>query len=133
MFGLHSSFLPGVQRTIHALRMGDSKHQPSSVSVRSQMECFISGYRFHNGREVEHLLYQGAELELVREKHNTINTQAIAVYFQAKKLGYVTTDISRRLAPKMDKGKHIKACVKHFNPEEPHWSRLFIGIIMRGC
>ena len=130
MFGIQSSILPGVQKTIHALRMRDSKKRPSSVSVRSQMECFISGYRFHNGIEVEHLLYQGAELELVRELANTVNPRAIAVYFQDKKLGYVTTDVSRRLAPKMDKGWQIKACVKHFRPDDPHWSRLFIGILM---
>jgi hypothetical protein len=125
MIGFDFSLLTGSrQKERRARSIQNRPVQP----FRSTMECFITGYRFHEGEEIEHLLHQGAEVTLVRETTNPVNTSAVAVYFQKKKLGYVTSDISNRLAPKMDKGYRVRARVKHFQPDEECWSRLFIGI-----
>lgn len=125
MFGFNLSSLTSSRQSSVRERAG-KKHpvQP----FRTTMECFITGYRFHQGEEIEHLLQQGVEVTLVREQANPVNASAVAVYFHGKKLGYVTNDVSLRLAPKMDQGVNARACVKQFQPEEECWSRLFIGI-----
>lgn len=125
MFGFNLSPLTGSRQ--NRLRERAGKNNPVK-SFRTTTECFITGYRFHQAEEIEHLLHQGAEVTLIREASNSVNRSAVAVYFHGKKLGYVTSEISHRIAPKMDKGVDVRARVKHFQPEEECWSRLFIGI-----
>lgn len=56
--------------------------------------------------------YKGQELELVREKTNPYDSNAIAIYAGNNQLGYVKRDLAETLAKELDKGNTFKCTVE---------------------
>lgn len=79
-------------------------------------KCMGVSFTNNDGTRRQDLLASlntGDDLKLVREKDNPFDSAAIAVFTQdGHQLGYLKKDLSKDLAPNMDKGVIIKASVK---------------------
>lgn len=56
-------------------------------------------------------LYDGCELELVREPDNQYDANAIKVYAHDEHIGYINAQLAKDLARKMDNGINIEASI----------------------
>jgi uncharacterized membrane-anchored protein len=59
------------------------------------------------------------ELQLVREKNNPFDVNAIQVFYRETMLGYISKDLAHDLAPSIDAGIVIKAYVKEVTGGTP--------------
>lgn len=64
---------------------------------------------------IYHHLSVGSELDLKRETNHFLDKNAIQVYFKGFKLGYLSAQISSIIAPRIDKGLKVTACVESLN------------------
>ena len=71
----------------------------------------VAGFQFHRGDIVWPSLSVGASLELMREPNNSYDTNAVAVYYQNHKLGYVPQGENSAIAQMLDRGERLKATI----------------------
>lgn len=68
----------------------------------------IAGVTHENRQENILRLYEGQQLQLLREPTNPYDSNAIAVIGSGRQIGYIPRNIALRLAPKLDSGYEAK-------------------------
>ena len=91
-------------------------------------ESPIAGFQFHQGDTIWSSLAVGATLKLVREPNNTHDPDAVAVYFQKQKLGYVPRAENSAIAQMMDRGETLEASISKLVVEEDPWERVRFSV-----
>ena len=91
-------------------------------------ESPIAGFQFHKGDSIWSSLDVGEELALVRESSNSHDPDAVAVYFQDEKLGYVPRAENSAIAQMLDRGETLEARISKLLTEEDPWERIRISI-----
>ncbi len=77
------------------------------VYIMNQNEFFtkIVGTTFvENSQNMLSRLNQGDKLEVIRERDNLVDPNAISIYFGDQKLGYISARIAKKLATEIDYG-----------------------------
>jgi hypothetical protein len=74
-------------------------------------DAALAGLRYYAAAEVAHELRAGDALELVRERDNPHDSNAIAVTWRGRKLGYVPKRDNAALAWALDRGAPLSARV----------------------
>lgn len=82
-----------------------------SIGEQDQFYTKIVGVTFENRQEVVQTLVAGQPLELVRERDNVYDENAIAVFADGRQAGYLKRPISQHLAPNFDEGIAYTAMV----------------------
>lgn len=65
---------------------------------------FIAGFNYYDGCMALEELKVGTKLELVRDEYNKVDVNAIAIYYNDWKLGYVPAQENEMLAKFLDMG-----------------------------
>ena len=91
-------------------------------------ESPVAGFQFHSGEIVWSSLSVGAPLALKREPHNSHDSNAVAVYYQNHKLGYVPRGENSAIAQMLDRGEHLKATIVKLSEGEDPWERIRLNI-----
>lgn len=91
---------------------------------------FIRGLQYHEGPRVIARIKEHDDLDLVREYDNAHDPDAVAVYWQGNKLGYLAMFENRALANLIDHGMLLSAYVAYTAPELPPWEQCFICVDM---
>ncbi|MBS9783801.1 HIRAN domain-containing protein [Candidatus Gracilibacteria bacterium] len=94
------------------------------------LHCHLAGFTFWKGVFVFHKLEIGTELKLKAEPENQYDHNAVAVYFEDKKIGYIPRSQNREIAKFLQAGHtdifdtRINRIDKSENPENQ------IGIVV---
>jgi len=103
-----------------------------SVSAKDRtvliQESPIAGFQFHKGDSIWSSLDVGEELALVRESSNSYDADAVAVYFQDEKLGYVPRAENSAIAQMLDRGETLEARISKLMIDEDSWERIRMTI-----
>jgi len=94
----------------------------ATIAVKTQsvliQESPIAGFQFHEGVAIWPSLAVGEKLALMREATNTHDPDAVAVYFQNNKLGYVPRAENSAIAQMLDRGEALEAKISGLSMEE---------------
>ena len=88
----------------------------------------VAGFQFHRGDIVWPTLSIGASLALMREPNNSHDTNAVAVYYQNHKLGYVPQGENSAIAQMLDRGERLKATITQLSEGKNPWERIRFNI-----
>jgi hypothetical protein len=91
-------------------------------------DAFVKGFRFHKGPELLPRIKAEDPLDLVREHDNAHDPNAVAVYWEGQKLGYLPMGENLCLAYMLDYGLLLEAEVVYTAPEEEPWAQCFIAV-----
>lgn len=111
-----------------------AEHQPGLLDWTEECELlhawdgYVKGFRFHEGPQVLAQIKDEDDLDLVREYDNEHDPDAVAVYWQGHKLGYLPMMENRTLANLIDHGMKLAAYVIYTQPDEDPWVQCFIGV-----
>ena len=99
----------------------------------SEFICTVHGVCFENRYRKLGRLAKGDPLYLQREHGSRIDANAIRVMDpRVEQLGYVPSEISRWLAPLLDRGRPTQARVHRVSSEDiPYYERLVIAVEVR--
>lgn len=87
-------------------------------------ESSVAGFQFHRGDKVWPSLSVGASLALMREPNNSHDANAVAVYYQNHKLGYVPRGENSAIAQMLDRGERLEAKIIKLSEGEDPWERI---------
>jgi hypothetical protein len=76
----------------------------------------LAGFRYHAAAEVWEELRVGDRLELVRERDNPHDANAVSVSWRGRKLGYVPRHENAALAWGLDRGALLAARISRLAP-----------------
>ena len=93
-------------------------------------ESPIAGFQFHEGDAIWPSLAVGEKLALLREATNAHDPDAVAVYFQNKKLGYVPCAENTAVAQMLDRGETLEARVSGLVVKDEPWERVWFSIFL---
>lgn len=96
----------------------------------SLLGFFIAGYQYYEGEKTEHLLAAGSPLRLQREPGNTYDKNAVALYFNTHKLGFVPRASNEIVANLLDQNIPLTAKIAEVNREEGAWERVKVEVGM---
>lgn len=73
------------------------------------IESSVAGFRYYRGEEILRKLEPGRPLDLKREPRNPFDYDAVEIYHENEKLGYIPRSESAVIAQLMDKGVTLTA------------------------
>jgi hypothetical protein len=91
-------------------------------------DTYIRGFQFHQGPELITRIKPEDTLDLVREYTNEHDDNAVAVYWEGHKLGYLPMFENISLAGMIDHGLLLKCHVVYTQPKAKPWEQCFIAI-----
>ena len=94
-------------------------------------ESPVAGFQYHDGEAVWTRLAAGDSLRLRREPDNRHDRQAVAVYWEDSKLGYVPRIENTAVSQMMDRGERLTARIEHLRESRNPWRRIGISIAAR--
>jgi hypothetical protein len=92
-------------------------------------EGFISGYQYHKGLQMEHLFGPGTIFSLKHEPENPFDDDAVALYYENSKIGFIPPNDNVEIARRMQKGEPLKARLSRFEPESDPWERVYVEVV----
>ncbi|MCB0774204.1 MAG: HIRAN domain-containing protein [Flavobacteriales bacterium] len=93
-------------------------------------DSFVRGFQYHDGAKVIHRMKAQDPLDLVREHGNEHDSNAVAVYWEGHKLGYLPMGENISLAAMLDHGLLLEAEVAYTAPELPPWEQCFFSVYL---
>lgn len=93
-------------------------------------DSFVRGFQYHDGAKVIHRMKAHDPLDLVREHHNEHDVNAVAVYWEGHKLGFLPMGENISLAYMLDHGLLLEAEVAYTAPELPPWEQCFLSVYL---
>lgn len=93
------------------------------------LQFFVRGFQYYHGPKIIHLINKYKLAELHREPDNKYDPDAIAVYFDEFKIGYVPREHNLILAKILDAGLiDIQAEIRHIEPKAQTWEQVNMAI-----
>src|SRR2546421_7093781 len=106
-----------------------AQEQVASVRLLVQSSP-LAGFRYYAAAQVWEQLRVGDRLELYREPDNPHDTNAIAVAWRGRKLGYLPRRDNAALAWGLDRGEHLQARISRLAPHPNPARRIEIEVFV---
>ncbi|MBK8225613.1 MAG: HIRAN domain-containing protein [Flavobacteriales bacterium] len=91
-------------------------------------DTYIRGFQFHQGPKLIKRIKDEDTLDLVREYDNEHDDNAVAVYWEGHKLGYLPMFENVSLAYMLDHGLLLQCHVVYTQPKAEPWEQCFIAV-----
>jgi hypothetical protein len=105
-------------------------HTPDADNAKKVLyEGYIANYQYHKGQQLEHLFEPGTAFDLKHEPENPFDEDAVAVFYQDKKIGFVPQTSNVPIAQKLRQGRRLKARVARLAPQEEPWARVQVQVL----
>ena len=95
-------------------------------------ESPVAGFQYDKGERLFGRLQTGTPLRLVREAENRYDRNAVAVYFQGEKLGFVPRSDNCAISQLMDRGKQLSARIVKVSRVKTPWERIRFEVSLDG-
>ena len=89
---------------------------------------FVAGFLHHQGPRLVATLQVGQELRLVREPDNPHDPRAVAIYWDADRIGYVPRDRNRVIAQRLDEGLPLSCRITAIDPDEGTFDAVEVSV-----
>ena len=104
-----------------ALLISGAAYAQNSILVQ---ESPLAGFQFHHGKILWDELKVGDALTLAREPNNPYDANAVSVYWNNQRLGYIPRRENSDVARQMDRGAPVKARIVKLTTARNPWQRI---------
>lgn len=108
--------------------IASSKAAKPAANKLLLLKTELAGFQFHSGEEIFQQLEIDAPLILKREAQNMFDTNAVEVYWQEHKLGYIPRTDNVTVAQMMDRGEFVTAQINQVQFSGDPWKRVGLGV-----
>jgi hypothetical protein len=89
-------------------------------------ECFIAGFRYHEGTDILHELRAGDEVQLVAEPTNAYDAWAVRIERSEKHVGYLPRTQNEPISRLLQQGIPISCRITQVDAQAPTWEAVHI-------
>lgn len=107
------------------------RSNPESNTIEIPVyDCYIRGMHYYEGKDHLERIKPGDELDLIRQPENEHDTNAIEVFWDGYKMGYLPREDNLVLANILDKGIPLKSRVIEVFPQNEIYEKCRIKVTM---
>lgn len=89
---------------------------------------YVAGYQYQSSSEYQQLMKAGDPLDLVREPQNFYDNNAIAIFWNGTKLGYIPKKHNLVLKNMIDEGIGLVSIIKTITLVAESWERVEVEV-----
>lgn len=99
---------------------GKPKNQPLLARVP------IAGLQYYRAAELQELMQQGDELTLAHEADNPHDPNAVIIFWNRNKIGYIPSEHAKDISTMLDRCQNLYAKIEEIDPAsgEGRWVKL---------
>ena len=120
--------LAGLTLAPAAFALTGNKHDPIPLQ-----EAPVQGFQFYQGEQAWPFMKQEHLLKLKREKHNSYDPNAVAVYWRGHKLGYLPRGENQVAAHLLDHGQKVSARVSRLHDTPNPTNRVWVEVLLEAA
>jgi hypothetical protein len=124
----NSTFKDTLDKVLNTLK-GMLAKAGSANGPKILYEGYISGYQYHKGAQMEHLFQSGTTFSLKREPENPFDDDAVALYYENARIGFIPPHSNVEIARMIEKGEKLKARIARYEPELDPWERVYVEVL----
>lgn len=94
-------------------------------------ECFIAGFRYHDGSKAIASLHYGDELDLFHELENVHDRWAVRVAQGGHHLGYLPRSQNQPIARLLQQGAEVRCRIARVDRTAPPWEAVRVRVTVR--
>jgi hypothetical protein len=95
------------------------------------LQCFVRGFKYYEGPKMLGQMKVGDMLELVREPENEYDSNAIALHYNKRKIGFIPAEENHLLSKLLDiKAVDFQAEITHLEPEAATWENVSVALFL---
>ncbi|MBL7032265.1 MAG: HIRAN domain-containing protein [Nitrospira sp.] len=106
------------------------KARPAHKKNVLLLDSSVAGFRYYKGEEIWKKLEPGRVLDLKREPGNQFDYDAVEIYHEKEKIGYIPRSDNMIIAQLMDKGVDIKARISGISESGSPNERIGVAVEM---
>jgi hypothetical protein len=107
-----------------------AKARPINKKNILLIDSSVAGFRYYKGEEIWKKLEPGRRLDLKREPGNQFDYDAVEIYHEKEKIGYIPRSDNMVIAQLMDKGVDIKARISGISESGSPNERVGVAVEM---
>lgn len=88
----------------------------------------LAGFQYHHGSELWSELRVGDVLNLIRERDNPHDANAVRVEWRGRMLGYLPRAENRSVAAEIDRGGRVEGRIARLREHRNPWQRVLIDV-----
>lgn len=88
----------------------------------------LAGFQYHDASELWPELRVGDVLNLIRERNNPHDVNAVRVEWRGRMLGYLPRAENRSVAAEMDRGGRVEGRIARLREHRNPWQRVLIDV-----
>lgn len=93
------------------------------------LQCFVRGFQYYEGPKIIKKINKSGLVELVREPDNSYDSNAIAIYFNQLKIGFIPRESNELLSTLLDTELlQLQAEITHIEPDAHDWEKIHVAI-----
>jgi len=104
--------------------------KPVAERIYSLGEIPVAGFQYYKGERISHLLKEGTNIQLKREPENKYDSNAIALYCNDVKIGFVPRDDNYTMALLLDQNAPLSAQITNVDLQAGPWERVWVEVVM---
>ena len=107
------------------------KARPAHKKNILLIDSSVAGFRHYKGEEIWKKLEPGRSLDLKREPGNQFDYDAVEIYHEKEKIGYIPRSDNMVIAQLMDKGVDVKARISGITDSGSPNQRVGVAVELR--
>lgn len=92
------------------------------------LDCTIAGFSYHAGYALWPRLLPGRRVDLVREPDNRHDPDAVALFVDGQRIGYIPRQANTALARRLDAHHPTRAAITHRDKDAAPWACLRVTV-----
>jgi hypothetical protein len=92
------------------------------------LDCTIAGFSYHAGYALWPQLVPGRRVDLVREPDNRHDPDAVALFVDGQRIGYIPRQANTALARRLDAHHPTRAAITHRDDSAAPWECLRVTV-----
>jgi hypothetical protein len=120
----------GLFLAAHAMRVAKAAPPPATRTYVLN-DCFVAGFRYHEGPGVIEHLRVGEPLTVVAEPTNLYDPRAVRVQHLGRHLGFLPRNQNRAASELLRQGAPLECVVAGVNEQARPWEAVRVRVVVR--
>lgn len=113
---------------VHPPSLSSDSRDPIPRESQS-INCFIAGFRYHEGLDITTYLVPGERLDLIAESGNPHDEHAVRIEHRKSRIGYVPRKYNQTVSAWLCSGMSVGAAIITVDWERPPWEAVQVLIV----
>jgi hypothetical protein len=108
--------------------MGTTNHPASEADRQVVIDCFVAGFRYHEGLDIMSYLQPGDEVQLIAEPGNPYDEWAVRIEHRKSRIGYLPRGQNQVVSRLLQQEARVECRITAVDPSAVPWEAVKVQV-----